>query len=84
MSSSKWSLVKVIASLLVVVVVAAAVLSTVTRRAAAASPPSLNLNVLLIGDGTSDATTAAWQSALSSEGWPTHWRRPPAPTGQRQ
>jgi len=68
MSSSKWSLVKVIASLLVVVVVAAAVLSTVTRRAAAASPPSLNLNVLLIGDGTSDATTAAWQSALSSEG----------------
>ena len=32
--------------------------------AAAATPPTLNLNVLLIGG----ATTAAWQSALSSEG----------------
>jgi hypothetical protein len=28
----------------------------------------LNLNVLLIGTGSSDPTTAAWQSALSSEG----------------
>ena len=32
--------------------------------ASAATPPTLNLNVLLIGG----ATTAAWQSALSSEG----------------
>src|ERR1035441_6848938 len=34
----------------------------------AAAPPTLNLNVLLIGTGSSDPTTAAWQSALSSEG----------------
>ena len=28
----------------------------------------LDLNVLLIGAGPSDPTTAAWQSALTSEG----------------
>jgi len=38
--------------------------TTWRQRASAATPPTLNLNVLLIGG----ATTAAWQSALSSEG----------------
>ncbi|MFI9383574.1 putative Ig domain-containing protein [Kutzneria sp. NPDC052558] len=36
--------------------------------AAAATPSRLDLNVLLIGAGASDPTTAAWQSALSGEG----------------
>jgi hypothetical protein len=40
----------------------------VPRSVGAAAPPTLNLNVLLIGTGSSDPTTAAWQSALSSEG----------------
>ena len=43
-------------------------LSVVARSVGAASPPTLNLNVLLIGNGSSDPTTAAWQAALSSEG----------------
>src|SRR5664280_2155685 len=40
----------------------------VPRSVGAAVPPTLNLNVLLIGTGSSDPTTAAWQTALSSEG----------------
>ncbi|HEY4947667.1 MAG TPA: hypothetical protein VII19_07190, partial [Acidimicrobiales bacterium] len=40
----------------------------VPRSVGAAVPPTLNLNVLQIGTGSSDPTTAAWQSALSSEG----------------
>ena len=60
----------------------AAVLSTaglVATGAAvsAATPPTLDLKVLLIGEGTStngegstDPTTAAWESALTSEGVP--------------
>jgi hypothetical protein len=36
--------------------------------ASAAAPARLTLNVLLIGNGTSDPTTAAWQAALTSEG----------------
>jgi Putative Ig domain len=45
--------------------------------ASAASPPTLNLKVLLIGEGTStngenstDVTTAAWEAALTGEGVP--------------
>jgi len=39
--------------------------------ASAATPAStLDLNVLLIGTGSSDPTTAAWQAALSNEGVP--------------
>jgi hypothetical protein len=34
----------------------------------AATPPQLSLKVPLIGSGISDPTTAAWQSALASEG----------------
>jgi len=38
--------------------------------ASAASLPTLDLKVLLIGNGSADPTTAAWQSALSGEGVP--------------
>jgi hypothetical protein len=38
--------------------------------ASAAAPPTLNLKVLLIGEGSADVTTAAWQAALTSEGVP--------------
>jgi hypothetical protein len=34
----------------------------------AATPPRLDLKVLLIGAGSADPTTAAWQAALSGEG----------------
>ncbi|MGO9028617.1 MAG: hypothetical protein ACLQOZ_08325, partial [Acidimicrobiales bacterium] len=53
----------VVASLVV-----AALVSGVPRSAGAVGATQLNLNVLLVGDGASDPTTAAWQSALSSEG----------------
>src|SRR5664280_1042637 len=58
------SLVKVVLACALV----ATFVSVVARSAAAAAPVQLNLNVLLIGTGSSDPTTAAWQSALSSEG----------------
>ena len=38
--------------------------------AAASGPPAVNLKVLLIGEGSGDVTTAAWQAALNSEGVP--------------
>ena len=38
--------------------------------AAAAGPPTVDLRILLIGEGSADPTTAAWQSALTSEGVP--------------
>jgi hypothetical protein len=55
----------------------AAVLSTAglaavagTGVASAASPPTLDLKVLLIGNGSSDPMTAAWAAALTNEGVP--------------
>ena len=39
-----------------------------TSAAGAATPVELSLKVLLIGTGSTDPTTAAWQSALSQEG----------------
>jgi hypothetical protein len=53
----------------------AAVLSTMGLAAAggvasAATANTLDLKVLLIGDGASDPTTAAWESALTEEGVP--------------
>ncbi len=47
-----------------------ALLSVVTINAAAATPAQLDLKVLLIGGEAGDPTTAAWQSALTSEGVP--------------
>jgi Putative Ig domain len=38
--------------------------------AAAATPPTLNLKVLLVGEGSTDPTTGAWQAALTAEGVP--------------
>src|SRR5664279_90842 len=38
--------------------------------AAATAPPQLALKILLIGEGSGDVTTAAWQSALDTEGVP--------------
>ena len=38
--------------------------------AAAAGPPTVDLRILLIGEGSADPTTAAWQAALTSEGVP--------------
>jgi len=37
-------------------------------RAAAATTPTLDLKVLLIGDGSTDVTTAAWQKELNTVG----------------
>ncbi len=47
-----------------------AVLSVVTHSAEAASPSTLDLKVLLIGNGSTDPTTAAWAAALTTEGVP--------------
>ncbi len=38
--------------------------------AAAATANTLDMNILLIGDGTTDPTTAAWEAALTQEGVP--------------
>ncbi len=43
-------------------------LAVIAHSEAAAAPVQLDMNVLLVGTGPSDPTTAAWQSALSSEG----------------
>ena len=41
-----------------------------SAASAAATPPTLDLKVLLIGSGSTDPTTAAWATALASEGVP--------------
>ncbi|HEX7460401.1 MAG TPA: putative Ig domain-containing protein, partial [Acidimicrobiales bacterium] len=64
MTRFRRSLVKVVLAC----ALAATFMSVVARSAAAAAPVQLNLNVLLIGTGSSDPTTAAWQSALTHEG----------------
>jgi hypothetical protein len=43
-------------------------LSVAAKTAAAATPVELSLKVLLVGSGSTDPTTAAWQSALTQEG----------------
>ncbi|HEX4224056.1 MAG TPA: hypothetical protein VHZ97_16930, partial [Pseudonocardiaceae bacterium] len=45
-------------------------LSVISVDASAATPAQLNLKVLLVGGEAGDPTTAAWQSALTSEGVP--------------
>ena len=59
-----------LAACLVTVLSASGLAATgVTATAAsAASAPTLNLKILLIGGGSTDVTTAAWQAALKSEG----------------
>ncbi|MGP0108932.1 MAG: hypothetical protein ACLPR9_08725 [Acidimicrobiales bacterium] len=62
----------------------ASLVSVVARSAVAAAPPTLNLNVLLIGTGSSDPTTATWQSALTSEGAPYTLATATGPTAPRR
>ena len=38
--------------------------------ASAAGPPTVNLRILLVGEGSGDPTIAAWQAALTGEGVP--------------
>ena len=45
-----------------------AIVGLTSATASAATTTQLDLNVLLIGSGPSDPTTAAWQAALTSEG----------------
>jgi len=45
-------------------------LAASSGTAFAATPNTLDLKVLLVGDGASDATTAAWASVLNTEGVP--------------
>ena len=61
-----WVFVKVMSA--VAVLFGALVLPIQITAASAATPPQLALNVLLIGTGPSDPTTAAWVAALTSEG----------------
>ena len=64
MNRSYRSVVTVVMACLVV----GSLLSVAVKSAAAATPVQLDLKVLLIGAGSTDPTTAAWQSALSQEG----------------
>ncbi|MCW2930892.1 MAG: hypothetical protein JWM19_1854, partial [Actinomycetia bacterium] len=59
-----------LAFLAVIVLTTGLTVAAYGRWAAAAALPTLDLKVLLIGNGSSDATTTAWQSALGSEGVP--------------
>jgi len=54
--------------LVVLAVVAFGALAVHVSAAAAASPQTLNLKVLLVGEGPTDVPTAAWAAALTSEG----------------
>ena len=49
-------------------VLGASGLAATAVTASAATAPTLNLKILLIGNGSSDVTTAAWEAALTSEG----------------
>jgi hypothetical protein len=69
MSRFRRSVYKVVTACVLVTLVIFTSLAVVAKPAAAATaPPELSLNVLLIGTGSTDPTTAAWQAALSSEG----------------
>jgi hypothetical protein len=69
MSRFRRSVYKVVTACVLVTLVIFTSLAVVAKPAAAATaPPELSLNVLLIGTGSSDVTTAAWQSALTNEG----------------
>ena len=62
---------KILAAIAVIVaavtVLATSALPATTASAATASL-TLNLKILLIGNGSADVTTAAWEAALKSEG----------------
>jgi len=50
--------------------IAGGALAASATGTATPAPPALNLKILLIGNGASDPTTAAWESALTNEGVP--------------
>ena len=56
------------AALVTILAASGAVLPT--AAASVASPEQLAMKILLIGEGPADVTTAAWRSALDSEGVP--------------
>ncbi len=64
MNRSYRSVVTVVMACLVV----GSLLTVAAKSAAATTPVQLDLKVLLVGTGSTDPTTAAWQSALSQEG----------------
>ena len=53
-----------------IAMVAGSLAASSGSEAFAATPNTLDLKVLLVGDGASDPTTAAWASALNTEGVP--------------
>ena len=55
---------------LVVVALGAIFLVGFEKAASAATPAQLNLRILLVGGGSGDPTTDAWQATLNSEGVP--------------
>jgi hypothetical protein len=69
MNRFRRSVYKAMTACVLVTLVVATSLSVVAKPAeATTAPPELSLNVLLIGSGPTDPTTAAWQAALTSEG----------------
>ena len=69
MNRFRRSVYNVVTACTLVAMVVFTSLSLVTRPVGAATaPPELSLNVLLIGSGATDPTTAAWESALTNEG----------------
>ena len=59
-----------LAAAISIAMVAGSLAASSGSEAFAATPNTVDLKVLLIGDGPSDATTAAWESALNAEGVP--------------
>ena len=59
-----------LAAAISIAMVAGSLAASSGSEAFAATPNTVDLRVLLIGDGASDATTAAWASALTDEGVP--------------
>ncbi len=69
MTHLRQSAFRAVSACALVTMIIVASVSVAGRTAAAASaPPELNLNVLLIGTGSTDPTTAAWEAGLKNEG----------------
>jgi hypothetical protein len=65
---SGWSRRLLQAALPAVLAVPVGIFGVANATASAATPPAVALKVLLIGSGSSDPTTAAWESELANEG----------------
>jgi hypothetical protein len=67
----RWGTTRLARNLVAVLAAGSLVASAgVGVAASAASPPTLGLKILLIGSGSTDVTTGAWEAALTSEGVP--------------